>query len=174
GYEGGFLQTVCTVMDFGFLLPVTDRDLRCYASNNAGFRAETLTACPIPQGPLRCNCYQHADMLRRRGTPSRLVTDASVVHEKQPFLEERVRRGHDQVASCWTNPELPEARLLRLGALAAPLFYARDVILDWNRLLQGRHQLGFGPVTTAAALVLLPVLRLADVAGMVRALVTPR
>lgn len=172
-YEGGFFQRLCTVMDFGFLLPATERELRCYASNNAGFRAGTLVECPVPAGPLRCNCYLHAEQLRQRGTPARLVTGATVEHEKQPFWEERFRRGHDQVAACWTNKELPEARLVRLGPLAAPLFYARDVFLDWRRLMRGRRDLGLGRARAAAGLVLLPILRLADLPGIVRALITP-
>jgi glycosyltransferase involved in cell wall biosynthesis len=172
-YEGGYFQQLCTVMDFGFLLPVEDRDARCYTSNNAGFRAETLREFPIPKGPLRCHCYEHADLLRRRGTPMRLVPAATGKHEKQPFWDERFRRGFDQVGACWTNKSLPEARLLKLGPLAAPLFYARDVLLDWRNILRSRRDLGFGPLKVAAALVLMPFLRLPDLVGIVRALVTP-
>jgi glycosyltransferase involved in cell wall biosynthesis len=172
-YEGGYLQELCTVMDFGFLLPVEDRDARCYASNNAGFRADVLQECPIPEGPLRCHCYEHADLLRRRGTPARLVPAATVAHEKQPFWDERFRRGFDQVGVCWTNKSLPESRLLKLGPLAAPIFYARDVLFDWRRILRSRRDVGWGPLKAAAALVLMPVLRLPDLVGIVRALVTP-
>jgi len=168
--EGGFLAALHTVMDFGFLIPVADRELRCYASNNVGFRRETLAACPIPDGPLRCNCYQHAALLRRRGTPARMVADAEVEHEEQPFWEERLRRGHDQVAACWANPELPEARLLKLGPLAAPLFYGRDVVFDWRRLLGGRRDVGLSRAGAAIGLLVFPILRLADLAGIVRAL----
>jgi hypothetical protein len=173
-YEGGFFQMLCSVMDFGYLLPVADRDLRCYASNNTGFRRETLTVCPVAEGPLRCNCYQHADELRRRGTPVRMVTDVPVTHEAQPFWEERFRRGHDQIAACWTNPELPESRLTKLGPLAAPLFYGRDVWLDWRRIARGHRDLGLGRAKTALGIVLFPLLRLPDLAGMVRALVKRR
>jgi len=173
-YEGGFFSALGTVMDFGFLIPVSDRELRCYASNNAGFRREALIACPVPIGPLRCNCYHHADLLRRRGTPARMVPDAAVFHEHQPFWEERICRGHDQVAACWTNPDLPEARLLRLGPLAAPVLYARDVWLDWRRLLQGHRDLGLSRIKAAVGLLLVPILRLVDLAGMLRALIKRR
>jgi glycosyltransferase involved in cell wall biosynthesis len=172
-YEGGYLQELCTVMDFGFLLPVEDRDARCYASNNAGFQAGLLRECPIPEGPLRCNCYLHADILRSRGTPARIVPAATVAHEKQPFWDERVRRGFDQVGACWTNKSLPESRLLKLGPLAAPLFYARDVLFDWRRILRSRRDVGWGPLKAAAALVVMPFLRLPDLVGIVRALITP-
>jgi hypothetical protein len=159
-------------LDFGFLFPVADRELRCYASNNAGFRRETLAACPVPNGPLRCNCYTHANLLRSRGTPARMLTQAAMAHEEQPFWEERFRRGHDQIAACWTNPDLPEARLIKLGPLAAPLFYGRDVWLDWRRLFQGRRDLGLSRVQAGIGLVIFPILRLPDLAGMLRALVT--
>ena len=172
-YEPGFLSALCTVMDFGVLFPIEERDVRCYTSNNSGFRAETLRNCPVPVGTLRCNCYHHADLLRRRGTPVRLLTDAAVTHEDQPFWEERYRRGHDQIGACWDNPELPETRLLKLGPLAAPLFYGREVWLDWRRLLRGRRDLGLSRAKAALGMLLFPILRLPDLAGMVRALVTP-
>jgi glycosyltransferase involved in cell wall biosynthesis len=172
-YEGGFLQKLLTVLDFGFLLPAREREVRCYASNNAGFRRESLEACPIPTGPLRCECYYHADLLRRRGTPARMVPDAAGTHERQPFWEERVQRGHDQVAACWVNPELPERRLLKLGPLAAPLFLGRDIALDLRRLWRGRRDLGLGRAQAVAGTLLLPLLRLPDLVGIVRALLTP-
>jgi glycosyltransferase involved in cell wall biosynthesis len=173
-YEPGFLPSLYTVMDFGVLFPVKERDLRCYTSNNAGFRAETLAACPIPPGPMRCNCYLHSELLRRNGMAARMVPDAPVTHENQPFWEERLRRGYDQIRACWVNPQLPEARLVRLGPLAAPLFYARDVLLDWRRLLSGRRSLGMSRAKAALGLLVFPVLRLADLVGIVGALISPR
>lgn len=142
-YGGGFIQKVLSVLDFGFLLPATDREVSCYASNNVGFDRELLLSCPVPDGGLRCNCYAHAQELRRRG--------------------------YDHAAAIWANPELPERPLLRLGPLAAPLFYAREVFLDLRRLLAGRRAVGLSRPSTAAALVTLPVLRLADLIGITRA-----
>ncbi len=50
-YDSGFLASVLTIMDFGFLLPRRERILECYASNNSGFRRELLLAAPAPDGP---------------------------------------------------------------------------------------------------------------------------
>lgn len=167
---GGWRGAMESVLDFGFMLPAADRDLGCYGSNNAGFRRETLLDEPQPEGPMRCRCYAHAQNLMRRGTPVRMAPDARVVHERVPFVAERYRRGFDLVAACWVDPHLREVRWLRLGRLAAPLFYARAVAQDWRRLAAGRRDLGLPHLQAAAIAPLFPLVRLIDFMGIVRAL----
>lgn len=170
-YDGGGWQgTIETILDFGFLLPAGDRDLACYSSNNSGFRRSTLLEEPHPDGPMRCRCFAHAQNLLRRGTPVRMVPDARVVHERVPFVSERYRRGFDLVAACWVDRDLREARWLRLGLFATPLFYAQAVALDWRRLFQGRRDLGLPLWQAAASLPLFPAYRLIDLVGIARAL----
>jgi hypothetical protein len=169
-YEGGFLPAVCTVMDFGFLLPRGERILSCYASNNSGFRRALLAEAPVPEGPMRCRCYGHAQLLKQRNTPVRMAPDAIVHHEFPHFFPERLRQGYDAVAACWVNPALPEARWLWLGPLLAPALYTRNVALDWRRLLRGWRDLGLRRWQAALALPLFPILRLVDLCGMVQAL----
>jgi hypothetical protein len=168
-YDGGFLGAIGSVLDFGFLLPVESRVLDCYAFNNSGFRREVMLAAPPPEGEMRCRCYAHAQRLRRRGLPVWMVPEARVRHERQPFFRERYRQGFDMIAARWVDPELPGARLLRLGPLAAPIFYAH-VVRDWQRLAGSRKdlELAWWQVVPAAALAALS--RLVDLAGMVRAL----
>ncbi len=173
-YDGGFFAAVCSVMDFGFLLPRRSRALKCYASNNSGFHREFLLQAPVPDGPMRCRCYANAQLLERQKTPVRMVPNAVVLHEVQPLGVERFRQGYDAVASCWTNPTLPETRLLKLGPLAALLLYARNVLLDWQRLQNGRRDLNLKNWQVTPALVLYPFLRLIDLAGMMSALTKPR
>jgi hypothetical protein len=171
-YEGGFAAAVASVMDFGFLYPRTERALSCYASNSSGFvRDVLLREVPFGESYLRCACYFHAQRLWRRGTPVLLAPDTLSLHEPQPLLRERSRQGYDRIAACWTDPELPETRHLRLGLLAVPLFYARDVRLDWRRLWAGRRDLGLSRAQAVGAMPLFPLLRLLDAAGMVRAVV---
>jgi glycosyltransferase involved in cell wall biosynthesis len=169
-YDGGFLAALEGVMDFGFLLPEVPRALPCYASNNTAFRREVLLETPAPDGPMRCNCYAHAQLLVERGTPVHMTPGARVTHERQAFFAERFRRGFDLVAACWANPGLPETRLLRLGVVATPFFYLREVANDLNRLRTGRRELGIRIWQLPFAAALLPVMRLADVPGIVRAL----
>ena len=169
-YDGGWRSAVESILDFGFMFPPRARWVDCYGSNNSGFRRDTLIATPPPQGPMRCTCYAHARELKRRGTPVRLVPDAKTRHEPQPLVAERYRQGFDTIASCWIDTSLPEARLLRLGVAAAPLFYARAVVNDWRRLLQSRRELGLASWQAVVSLPLFPLLRLIDLAGMVRAL----
>ncbi len=173
-YDGGFLASVCSVMDFGFLLPRGNRTLACYASNNSGFRRDTLIESPVPHGPMRCRCYAHAQLLKRRKTPVMMVPNAVVLHEVQPFRVERFRQGYDAVAACWTDPTLPETPWLRLGPLAAFPLYARNVLLDWRRLQNGRRDLNLKNWQISPALALYPFFRLVDLAGMLSALTKPR
>ena len=168
-YEGGFLPRVASVLDFGFLLPVRERPVGCYASNNAAFATETLVAVP-PEGELRSNCFHHAQALERRGTPMRLVPGARVQHEFLPIVPERLRRGWDLVAAARQDPQLPEARWLRLGLLATPLFLAQNLRYDVRRLFAGGADLGLTGVRRLAALPLLAALRIVDVRGIVAAL----
>ena len=169
-YDGGWRGAVESVLDFGFMLPPGDRVIGCYGSNNAGFRRETLLEVPQPPGAMRCRCYAHAQELMRRGTPVRMVPAAKTSHERQPLVEERYRQGFDVVAACWVNPSLREARLLKLGLFAAPLFYARSVLLDWRRVLAAGQHLGLARWQALVSLPLFPLLRLIDLAGMARAL----
>lgn len=169
-YDGEFMGAVESVLDFGFLLPAEPRPLGCYASNNVGFRREVLLEAPFPEGPMRCRCFAHAQLLQRRGTPVLMVPAARVRHERQPLFRERYRQGYDAVAACWTDPSLPDSSLLHRGVLAAPGFYRRAVAYDWRRIRAGRSDLGLTGWRSPAAAVLAPALRLVDLAGMVRAL----
>lgn len=173
-YDGGFYASVCSVMDFGFLLPRRERTLSCYASNNSGFVREMLVKSPVPDGPMRCRCYAHAQLLKRQKTPVRLVPNAVVLHEVQPFYVERFRQGYDAVAACWTDPSLPETPWLKLGPLAALPLYARNVLLDWRRLQSGRRDLKLKKWQITPAMALYPLFRLVDFAGMLSALSKPR
>lgn len=169
-YRGrGVLSALMSVMDFGFFYPVRVRPLACYAFNNIAFHRRALMACPVEGGSLRCGCFAHAQALRRRETPVMLAPAAVVIHDLPPVVRERTRQGHDTIAACWVNPQLPEARWLALGILAVPLFLAMRMALDGKRLLLGFRDLGLGLGGLAAALALVPVLRLIDGVGMVHA-----
>jgi glycosyl transferase family 2 len=169
-YDGGFLGGVESIMDFGFLLPAGHRPLACYAFNNSGFNRELLMDKPVPEGPMRCRCYAHAQLLLKAGTPMQMVPEATVRHERQPFLRERFRQGFDLVAAAWTDPDLPDRYLLRLSVLSAPLFYARAVANDLRRLAVGWQDLGLRAWQIPPAALMLPLFRLVDLAGILRAL----
>lgn len=169
-YQGGFWAALMSIMDFGFLYPRRRRALKCYASNNCGFQRELLQQVPCPTGAMRCHCFQHAQILLRRGTPLQMVPEACVLHEMPPVLKERFRQGYDAVAACWADPELPEARWLRVGILSLPLFYAMKVLLDWKRVFIGYKDLNLSSWQAALSLPLFLIFRLIDAAGMARAL----
>ena len=168
-YEGGFLAAVMSAMDFGFFYPRVSRPLKCYASNNCGFRASLLAEVPVPQGKLRCRCYYHAQRLLRRNTPVWFVPEARVLHELPPVVRERTRQGYDMIAACWADHQLREARWLKLGVFSVPLFYTQSVLLDVCRALSGRRDLGFSFWMLPLALACFPLFRLLDTIGMFRA-----
>ena len=169
-YPGGFFEKIQSLLDFGFLIPHCNRPLGCYPSNNSGFTREVLLALPEPEGPMRCTCYAHAQLLARLGMAPQLVAGAAVRHEAPPMLRERLRQGYDMVAACWVDPQLPDADWLRLGLFAAPLYYARRVWLDLNTLFMHRSETGLGRIAAIAAVPLIPLLRLVDGLGIVAAL----
>ena len=84
-------------------------------------------------------------------------------------------QGFDAVGACWVNPSLRERPWLALGFFAAPLFYAETVLLDYRRIFAGYRDLGVSFWALPFTLVLFPLFRLVDLAGMVKALAsTPR
>lgn len=170
-YDGGYQAALESVFDFGFLFPVKERPLGCYAFNNCGFRREAMLAVPAGSEFLRCACYQHAQMLLRQGTPAIMVPTARVLHEVQPLIRERTRQGFDKVAAAWADPAVREARWLKAGVLAVVPFYLMDLARDWRRLSQARQPLGLSWLAWLSLFPLAPVLRLIDAYGMLRALV---
>lgn len=171
-YDGGFLAAVESILDFGFLMPLQRRTLACYAYNNAGFHRSIMLTHGYPEGELRCNCYAHAQQLKRLGRPAILVPEARVLHKVQPFFIERFRQGFDAVGACWVNPSLRERSWLALGPLAAPLFYAETVLLDYRRMLSGYRELAVPWWALPFTLALFPLFRLVDLAGMFKALLS--
>jgi Glycosyl transferase family 2 len=168
-YMGGFLAQLQWLMDFGFLLPRHDREVGCYPSNNSAFIRDLLLRIPQPDGPMRCCCYAHTQLLARMAVPVRLVASAAVTHERPPFVRERLRQGYDMVAACWVEPGLPEARWLRFGIAAAPLYYARRLRLD-RRALRHGGEIALGPMQILAAYPLIALARLLDAIGIIGAL----
>jgi len=174
-YAGnGVISALMSVMDFGFLFPVCERPIACYAFNNAAFYRQTFIDCPISPGPVRCGCFAHAQELLRRGIPMILAPRARVFHELPPIFRERTRQGYDTIGVCWANSRLPEARWLRFGVLSIPLFYSLRVVLDWKRLAVGFRDLGLSVPELYLAMALAPLLRLIDIYGMIRAFAVGR
>jgi hypothetical protein len=168
-YGDGYPAKLQWLMDFGFLLPRRNRQLGCYPSNNSAFIRDLLLRVPEPEGPLRCHCYAHAQKLAREGAPVMLVANAEVTHERPPLLRERLRQGYDMIAACWVDPQLPEARWLRYGVLATPLYYWRRLRLD-RQALQHYREIELGVIGTVAAYPLIAIARLIDAVGIAGAL----
>jgi len=159
-----------SIVDFGFLIESSGGPINCYASNNVAFLRDRWLATPPPEAALRCACYGHSTALALQNATILHVAEATVRHEMKHFWSERWRRGYDLVAVCWVDRYLREARWLRLGPLAAPLFYCKNVAEDWRRMKLGRSRFGWNVVKWLTAMTLSPLVRFIDMAGALRAL----
>jgi hypothetical protein len=157
-------------MDFGFLLPRRRREVGCYAFNNVAFVADALAATPPPESAMRCACFAHAQLLLRAGRPVELVPEAAAFHEMVPFVGERLRRGEDLVGAAREDPALREARWLRLGVLAAPLFLLDNLRWDIRRVVSDGAAVGLSVPGRIAAVPAMVAFRMVDLVGIVRAL----
>jgi len=170
-YEGASLWSqVLSVMDFGYALESVGGPIGCYSSNNVAFDRATRLATPAPGGPIRCSCFAHTGLLKQMGSEVIHESRAVVGHELPDFFSERVRRGYDLVAVCWVDRHLREARWLRLGPLAAPLFYGQNVAIDWRRMKMARQRFGWKTGARLWAFALPPLIRMVDLVGILRAL----
>lgn len=170
-YEGRSVWAqALSIMDFGYLLEASDGPIACYTSNNVAFNRAARLATPAPDGSIRCTCFAHTGLLKRAGWEVIYTSDAIVRHELPRLFAERLRRGYDLVAVCWVDRYLLEARWLRLGPLAAPLFYAQNVAMDWRRMRAARQRFGWTKRAYALALLLPALVRLIDLVGILRAL----
>ncbi len=170
-YEGASIWSrTLSVMDFGYLIEASPGPIGCYASNNVAFERSAWLATPPPEGPIRCSCFAHTSLLERAGAPVVHVEGATVLHSLPTFFAERWRRGYNLIAVCWLDPYLREARWLRYGVLAAPLFYGQNVAIDWRRLKVARQKFGWKTGARLLAASLPPLIRLVDLAGAFRAL----
>ena len=169
-YRGGYWAKLQSLLDFGFLMPAKAAPVGCYPCNNWAAKRDELLKNPlIVDEDLRCSCYVHAQDMLRHERPIHLVPEAVVLHDLPPFFQERFRRGADLVAVCWVDPALPEARYLAWGWGAVPAFYWKNVREDWRGLRRCWKDLEMSPASASLAVVLIPLIRMADLVGLVRA-----
>lgn len=169
-YAGGYWAKLLSLLDFGFLMPAKAGPVGCYPSNNWGATREELLKFPMVEDEdLRCTCYVHAQEMLRVDRPIHLVPEAVAIHDLPPFLRERIRRGADQVAVCWVDPTLPDARYLEWGWGAVPAFYGNTLRQDWRRLRRCWKELGMSRASALLAAALIPLIRLVDLVGMIQA-----
>lgn len=165
-YSGSsLLARVSTLVDFGFLFNPPGGHLTCYASNNVAFERQLRCEVRPPDGPLRCHCYAHAQILLRQGRPVTLVREALVWHELPPLLKERLRRGYDHVAASWVDTGLDARRWMRRRGLRLAQLLFSNLRRDWRRMQHAPEQLRLHGWRRVPALGLASVLRLIELAG---------
>ncbi|MGE0191221.1 MAG: glycosyltransferase family 2 protein [Planctomycetota bacterium] len=165
------LSAACSVLDFGFLLsPEGSGSIGCYASNNVAFPAELRRRIRPSLEVMRCNCYQHAQLLLRQGYRIRCFPEAFALHQLPDLRKERFRRGYDLVAACWINPALPEAAWMEPGEATVSRLIRMNLEADRERLGRLAAHLGWRRRFTVRVGRLLPRLRRLDAIGIRRAL----
>jgi hypothetical protein len=134
-----------SVLDWGYLFLPAGAIVGCYASNNVAFRRSTWLACPPPESELRCNCFAHAQALKRERRPLVFEPAALVLHELPDVRSERWRRGYDLVGGCWVNPGLRETEWLEHTEARVEQFLTANLRLDAQRLRDAPSVLGITP-----------------------------
>ena len=177
-YEGTSpLSIACSAMDFGFVHYRDDGVLTSYTSNNVMFLRAARVEDSAELDGMRCSCYPQAQRFLRNGAPLRHARSAAalVSHEMPPIWDERFRRGYDAVAVAWEDPRVFEARCfggnhLIAASLGLARYLTSSLRLDARSVLSLRRYQKFGRARSAAAIALLPVLRIVDALGIWRAL----
>jgi hypothetical protein len=124
---------------------------------------------PSPGGPVRVTGGLHTRLLAGEGVVPQLVPDASVVHAWLPLLADRTQKGYETYTTYWADRRRRARILLRTGPLFALALYGCCVVADEVRLSAGWRDIELTPFQAAAAAVILPMLRLLDLRGMMRA-----
>ena len=165
------LTHACTVLDFGFLLDAEPSgSIGCYASNNVAFPTELRRRVRPSHEVMRCNCYQHAQLLLHHGYRVRCFPEAFVLHQLPDVRKERWRRGYDLVAASWLNPDLSEAGWIESSEAIVARLVEENLAQDRRRLAHFARQLRWRRGLASRVRRLLPRLRRLDAIGIRRAL----
>ena len=150
--------------------------------SNVAFRRDVLLAHPLETRIERNGgCYLLYKQLRAEGLRVAYAADAKLTHGYDirgmfGFARKHFARGSDGVAVY----RLDETAVLaathafrRLGAAALPPIFVRRVVVDWQRLLGHRRQLGIPLVSLPFFALLAVLLRGIELAGALFAVLRP-
>jgi glycosyltransferase involved in cell wall biosynthesis len=171
-----------SIPDFAYILGEEGDAASGFNINNLAFRREVLLAHPF-DARIRRNggCYFLFHQLRAAGERVVYEPRAAVAHgldiEGLGFVRKHFDRGYDGV----TVYRLDDAAVLRgtrffrrLGPLALPAIFARRIAVDWLRMLRHRRQIGIKPLALPYYAAIALTTRLIELAGGLKAAVTPR
>ena len=143
-------ERIFSIPDFAYVLDEGDGRASGFNINNVLFRREILLAYPFdPRIARNGGCYLLFHQLRAAGETILYEPAAIVRHGNDVaglgFVRKHFDRGYDGVAVYRADERavLRGTRLFRrLGPVALIGFIGRRILLDWQRLLRHRRQIG--------------------------------
>jgi glycosyltransferase involved in cell wall biosynthesis len=181
-YSGrGWAEQVFSVPDFAYVLDEGGGRASGFNINNVLFRTEVLRAHPF-DGRIARNggCYFLFHQLRAAGAIILYEPRAIVGHGNDiaglGFVRKHFDRGYDGV-SVYRLDEQAVLRgtnlFRRFGPLALVGFFGRRILLDWQRLLRHRRQIGIAAVSLPLYCGIAALLRLIELCGALSAAAFP-
>jgi glycosyltransferase involved in cell wall biosynthesis len=171
-----------SVPDFGYVVGTGSGGATGLLLNNVAFRAEVLREHPLDERIRRnggCAVLFHelrADGQRVLYEPGAMVAHAPDDIRGRDFLRKHFGRGYDIVAMYRLDDRgllRGTAPFRRFGAAALVAITGHRVLHDWAHMLRYRKQIGIAPAALPWFAVVAVVMRLAELAGMIAALVDP-
>jgi cellulose synthase/poly-beta-1,6-N-acetylglucosamine synthase-like glycosyltransferase len=145
---------------------------RFVSNNNAAWRRTTLLAHPLPTGLGPFAARIQSEAAARAGARFGFEPDMRAVHAFEGVaMEVDIRRniGFGTIAARRADGRLPFAWLTRAGRLSIPAFVAGKSISTWRDCARAFRAYGLRRRELAVAVLLVPVVQLAEASGMWRA-----
>ena len=142
---------------------------RYVSNNNAAWRRATLLDHPLPTGLGAFAARIQSERALRAGARLWFEPSIRAVHAFEGLrMEADIRRnlGFGTVATRLAEPSLPYAWLTRGGRASIPLFVAGKSLTAWSDCVRAFRGYGVRGHELAAAMLLVPVVQLAEAPGM--------
>ena len=139
-YEGRTLdERISALLARAYLDVVREGPTRFVSNNNAVWRKSWFRRFPMPTGLGAFSSRLQSEQMLRAGAEFRFDPAIVVIHEFEgDAMEADIRRnaGYGTVISRLSDPQMPHARLVRLGPAAIPLIVAGKTWLACGDVLR--------------------------------------
>jgi len=169
-YGGGSAkERIFALLTRAYLDPGRAGPTRYVSNNNAAWRRSTLLDHPLPTGLGPFAARIQSERAMRAGARLWFEPSIHAVHAFEGVrMEADIRRnlGFGTVATRLADRSLPYAWLTRGGRASIPLFVAGKSLTAWNDCVRAFRGYGVRRHELAAAMLLVPVVHLAEAPGM--------
>jgi hypothetical protein len=168
----GATERILALLTRAYVDPGRRGPTRYVSNNNAAWRRATFLAHPLPTGHGPFAARMQSEAARRAGARFAFDPSMRVVHAFEGLrMEVDIRRniGFGTIAARRADAALPYAWLTRAGRASIPFFVAGKSLATWGDCLRAFRGYGIRPHELVAAMVLVPVVQLAEASGMWKA-----